>query len=686
MGPIERVAVIGAGNMGSGIAQKSAQEGFAVQMVDKEDGYVQRGMETINGFLEEAIQRRIFSEEKVEGIISNISVGVGVDSIHVDTDLVIEAVFEDIDVKSGVLNDLASSCNRETIIATNTSSLSVEDLATLSDRPDRFIGLHFFYHPAKNRLVEIIPSSKTSSETIQSVIQYCGAMGKVVILCKDRPGFVVNRFFVPWLNEACKLLDEGFGTPAEIDNVAKDCFDIGMGPFELMNLTGPSIALHSTDYLASQLRVDRYKGAESLRRLVEEGIQWDLAEVSGKFSSKDRKEIRNRLLGVVLCIASQIVEEEICAMEDVDRGAKVGLRWPMGPFELANNLGVDVAHGIASEYALLAGFDSPIILSAQGSEPFEFKLVDLEVTSGVASITFNRPEAMNALNEEVISQLTDLWKGLEADSSVHTAILRGSGKAFVAGADIKFFVDKIEDNKIDDIREFTERGHDILNAIESSRINTIAVMSGLALGGGLELAMCCNHRIGVEGKTMLRFPETGIGIYPGLGGTQRSVMIAGVECARYSIIAGNWLDSNLAFSMGYLTDVVDYSGLEKAISDIANGKVDHPSHRYLPRSPEDILIKQIMEVYGDDWQSRLMGPPSELNPFEVRQSKFIGRNAPVSVKMASELIDIANNSREDPTAGLQSELDGLDTIFSTRDALMGLKGVLSGERVQFSGE
>ena len=136
-----------------------------------------------------------------------------------------------------------------------------------------------------------------------------------------------------------------------------------------------------------------------------------MAGVSGEFSSKDRKEIRNRLLGVVLCIASQIVEEEICAMEDVDRGAKVGLRWPMGPFELANDLGVDVAHGIASDYAVLAGFESPIILSAQGSEPFEFKLIDLEVTNGVASITFNRPEAMNALNEEVISQLTDLWKG-----------------------------------------------------------------------------------------------------------------------------------------------------------------------------------------------------------------------------------------------------------------------------------
>ena len=211
-------------------------------------------------------------------------------------------------------------------------------------------------------------------------------------------------------------------------------------------------------------------------------------------------------------------------------------------------------------------------------------------------------------------------------------------------------------------------------------------MSGLALGGGLELAMCCNHRIGVEGKTMLRFPETGIGIYPGLGGTQRSVMIAGVECARYSIIAGNWLDSNLAFSMGYLTDVVGYSGLEKAISNIVYGKVDHPNHKYQPRNPEDKLIKQILETFGDGWQNRLMDPASGLGPFEERQSKFIVRNAPVSIKMASELIDIANQSREDPTVGLQSELDGLDTIFSTKDALTGLKGVLSGKRVQFSGE
>ena len=686
MEPIRRVAIVGAGNMGSGIAQKSAQEGFSVQMIDREEGYVERGMNTIKEFLQEAIQRRIFSESQVEAIMANITGVVGADSIHSDTDLVIEAVFEDIEVKSSVLNVLSSSCDEKTIIATNTSSLSVQELSSLSDRPDRFIGLHFFYHPAKNRLVEIIPSSSTSEETIQSVTQYCRAMGKVVILCKDRPGFVVNRFFVPWLNEACRLLDEGLGTPAQIDSTARECFGIGMGPFELMNLTGPSIALHSSDYLSSQLETDRFRGADCLRKLVEDGGQWDLSGASDTTTSECYEKIKNRLLGVIFCVSSQIVEEEICSLEDVDRGAKVGLRWPIGPFEIANRMGVGTASRIASEYATTAGLEVPRILSDRGSKPFDFNLIDIEVENGVADITFNRPEAMNALNEQVVSQLRDIWDGLEADQNVHSAIFRGAGKAFVAGADIKFFVDKIEGGRIDQIRDFTEMGHAILNRIESSKINTIAVVSGLALGGGLELAMCCKHRIGVRGKTMLRFPETGIGIYPGLGGTQRSVMIAGVECARYSIIGGNWMDSTLSHSIGYLTNIVEFGELEEEIEKIVKGEVGAPGYCYEPRDPDNPLVSQILETYGEGWHDDLVVSPSSTGPFQERQVKLISRNAPISIEMASELIEIASNSRDEPTVGLKSELDGLERIFSTKDALIGLKGVLNGDRVRFFGE
>jgi len=227
MQPIQRVAIVGAGNMGSGIAQKSAQEEFDVQMVDREQQWVDRGQDIITNFLAEAVERRIFSPQQVADIQGRITGVVGVENTASDTDLVIEAVFEDFDIKTAVFQTLDEACDENTILASNTSSLSVNALADATGRPDRFVGLHFFYHPAKNRLVEVIPAAATSQQTVNRVVQYCKMLGKVVIVCGDRPGFVVNRFFVPWLNEACLLLQEGVGSAAQIDAIARKAFRIG---------------------------------------------------------------------------------------------------------------------------------------------------------------------------------------------------------------------------------------------------------------------------------------------------------------------------------------------------------------------------------------------------------------------------------------------------------------------------
>jgi len=185
MEPIQRVAIIGAGNMGSGIAQKTAQEEFDVEMVDRESQWVERGQSIISDFLSEAIERRIFRQEQVDAIQSRISGVVGVENTNKDTDLVIEAVFEDFDIKTQVFATLDGVCSPHTILASNTSSLSVNELAQATGRPDRFVGLHFFYHPAKNRLVEVIPAKSTSKETLDRVVQYCKGLGKVVITCAD---------------------------------------------------------------------------------------------------------------------------------------------------------------------------------------------------------------------------------------------------------------------------------------------------------------------------------------------------------------------------------------------------------------------------------------------------------------------------------------------------------------------
>ena len=686
MRPIGSVAIIGAGNMGSGIAQKSAQEQFEVQMVDREEQWVERGQSIIANFLDEAIERRIFRETEAEQIKARITGVVGTENVAKDTDLVIEAVFEDFDIKTAVFATLDEVCDEHTILASNTSSLSVNALAEATGRPDRFVGLHFFYHPAKNRLIEIIPAETTSKQSLDAVEQYCKTMGKVVIICKDRPGFVVNRFFVPWLNEACLLLQEGVASAAAIDAVAEKAFRIGMGPFALMNLTGPPIALHSTDYLAEQLHCPRYTGAANLRKMVEEGKMWDIGEDT-ECSDEAAAIIRQRLMGQVFAVSAQIVDEEICSMEDVDRGAKVGLRWALGPFEIANRIGISEAVSMAQSYADLAGFELPNWF-AELTEPLEFNYVDIHVQDEVATVRINRPEAMNALNEIVVDQLGQALDSLNSREDIKTIVLDGAGKAFVAGADVKFFVDKIQADSFPDIYEFTARGHEVLNKLENSDKTTIALTTGLALGGGLELALACDYRVGTR-RTQFRFPETSIGIYPGLGGTQRTPRICGIEAARFAVLAGNFLDANSAVALGLLTHLVDPSEVEQTVSAISNsGK---PSNKY-PARPTDSshpAAAFALAFYNDSNIDALLagdcpkGYDAE-DKMVSRQLKSLSRTAPIALSMASDLLNDAVVTEDNLQQGLALELERLDDIFASSDALEGLSALIQGRRPNYT--
>lgn len=686
MRPVETVAIIGAGNMGSGIAQKSAQEEFEVQMVDRELQWVERGQQSIADFLGEAIERRIFREAEVEAIKGRITGVVGTENVASDTDLVIEAVFENFDIKTAVFATLDEVCDEHTILASNTSSLSVNALAEATGRPDRFVGLHFFFHPAKNRLIEIIPAESTSQESLDAVEQYCKTMGKVVIICKDRPGFVVNRFFVPWLNEACLLLKEGVASAAAIDAVAMKAFSIGLGPFALMNLTGPPIALHATDYLAEQLETPRYTGAQNLRELIAADEQWVIGDDT-ECNEGAETLISERLLGQIFAVSAQIIEEEICSKEDVDRGAKVGLRWARGPFELANRIGIDNAVRMASAYSELAGFELPEWF-AQTSEPLEFNFVDIIIDGEVATIQINRPEAMNALNETLVSQLGAVLDEVNALNEISTIVLEGAGKAFVAGADVKFFVDKIRADSIQDIYDFTAFGHEVFDKLENSTKTTIALTTGLALGGGLELALACDYRIGTR-RSQFRFPETGIGIYPGLGGTQRTPRICGIEAARYAVLAGNFLDANAALALGLLTHLVEPANVRDAVDDLTKSGKSVNKYSGSPADASHPAAAFALNFYADKNMAALNSGQCP-DGFDVedrmvsRQLKMMSRAAPIALKMSSELLDAAVSTGEDLDAGLALELSKLNDIFATADALEGLSALIEGRRPTYT--
>ena len=195
------IGVVGAGNMGSGIAQKYATEGFQVVVVDINEENVQRGKERVTATLNEGVERKVFKPEKRDAILANMTFTSDKSQLK-DAALVVEAIFENKAVKQDLFAELDGICGENTILATNTSSFYVDDVAKKTTRPQNVIGLHYFYHPAKNRLVEVIKGKASSQEAFDRAWVIQELSGKTPVDSLDRPGFIVNRFFVPWLNES----------------------------------------------------------------------------------------------------------------------------------------------------------------------------------------------------------------------------------------------------------------------------------------------------------------------------------------------------------------------------------------------------------------------------------------------------------------------------------------------------
>jgi enoyl-CoA hydratase/3-hydroxyacyl-CoA dehydrogenase len=677
MSQINKIAVIGAGNMGSGIVQKIAQEGLNVVMIDLKDEYVERGLGIIRQMLQEGVDRKIFKPEQVDDIFSRIE-GSSDFNAAADADLVIEAVFEDKQVKADLFKKLDSICSEKTILATNTSSFYVREFAHQTARPDRFIGLHYFFHPAKNRLLEVIPHETTSRDTLEKSLLAAKLHGKTSIVVKDAPGFAVNRFFVPFLNEAARMLEEEMANIPTIEEAAKQAFKIGMGPFELMNLTGIPIAVHASTTLGNEIG-PFYATAPILKTQMEKNENWDLA---GDADESKIPAAIERFYGVCLGVAAALVDEGVASIEDTDRGAKIGLRWIMGPFEIMNKIGVGrtyaAVEAIAQKYD---DFKMPRVLARQHElgRPFEFKYVDLEVKDNVGYITLNRPEAMNALNPTVVTQLGKCFSKAEKNEAVEAIVFQGAGKAFVAGADIRYFVQKIKADKISDIYDFTSNGHELLLKIENSTKMTMAILDGLSLGGGSELALACQAIIATPAGSM-GFPETGIGIFPGLGGMLRTARMIGPELAKYYVFTGTTMTAQDAHELGIITKLVMPAEADAAVQELMSGDIPD---KYRRRGIPDKL-KPLAQVCSKENVARLLAgepPQGVAEDLAAKASKVIGFKAPVALKLSNEIIDQqAGKSMEQ---AVEMELGRLHEIFSTDDALLGLSNI--GRRVEFKG-
>ena len=267
---IDIVGVIGAGTMGNGIAQVCAGAGLQVVMTDISDAAVQRGLSTVGGSLERLVKKEKMSAADRDAALGRI-VGTTDRAKIANCDLVIEAATENEDLKLKILKDLSSSLNPRGIIATNTSSISITKLATATDRPDRFIGMHFFNPVPVMALLELIRGLQTSDDTHAKAEAFAKRVGKVPITAKNSPGFAVNRILCPMINEAIFALQEGIATAEEIDAGMKLGCNHPIGPLALADLVGLDTMLSVMEVFYEGFNDPKYRPAPLLKEMVAAG-------------------------------------------------------------------------------------------------------------------------------------------------------------------------------------------------------------------------------------------------------------------------------------------------------------------------------------------------------------------------------------------------------------------------------
>jgi 3-hydroxybutyryl-CoA dehydrogenase len=267
---IEKVGVVGLGTMGAGIAQVCVQAGFETVGREVNDELAERGRATIDHYLGRGVEKGRMTQEQKDETLGRLTLATDLGAL-VGCDLVIEAVIEDIATKAAVFKELDGVLGPDAILATNTSALSVTEIADVTGRPERVVGMHFFNPAPVLKLVEVVRTAQTSDEVFDAAYAFAQKLGKEPIACNDTPGFVVNRILIPLLNDCVRVIDEARVSPEDVDRAMTFGANWPIGPCALIDLIGIDIHVHASEALAAALGEERMAPPPRLLKMLDEG-------------------------------------------------------------------------------------------------------------------------------------------------------------------------------------------------------------------------------------------------------------------------------------------------------------------------------------------------------------------------------------------------------------------------------
>jgi enoyl-CoA hydratase/3-hydroxyacyl-CoA dehydrogenase len=584
-----KAAVVGAGTMGGEIAQVIASAGIPLVLKDVKQEFVDLGLrkaeEVTRAQLAVLVDKRKLNEEQAEeqaaAILGRIA-GTTTYEGFGDVDFVIEAVPERMPVKQAVLAELDAVTPGHAILASNTSSLAISEMADATSRPDKVVGFHFFYPASFMRLVEIVEGADTSPETMQAATTFAQTIRKLPIACGEEPGFVVNRILNSAISEIWRMQEERGLSIKAVDDAVSASRVSPMGPFFLTDLLGLDTVLHVAEHLRNSYG-DSFYVHGGMRALVEAG---ELGAKAGKGfyengeprssgeAAFDADELTQRFILKAFVEACLVLEDGMATIRDIDLGMMAGAGLIPPPFARADQTGLDELLTALENAAADWGerFVPPTILRrlvAQGrlgaktgqgffayprpdEDGFEQgEAVRLETRGELAIAWLDRPPA-NSLSPQVIAELARVWDHVESDDDLRVLVIASANPMlFCAGADIKAFTTMDAQAGAALLAD----GHALLRRMERSSTLTIAAVNAAAYGGGCELAMACDVRIAAQSSSFGQ-PEVNLGIIPGLGGTQRLPRLVGTARALELNLTGDPISAAEAFEIGLVTRVV----------------------------------------------------------------------------------------------------------------------------------